>query len=322
MKLTIYNNDKIEYRGIYSINFDNGKRYIGLSERVKERLKEHCRDMRDKENILPVHAAMRKHNFEFELLEECKGNNRKELCEREIYWIDYYGTYKDKNKGYNLTPGGDGSALGCNNFSAKLNEQQIQEVYKKLMYNKDLYIYQIAAQYNISPEAMSEINNGKRYYNCYLQYPLRKAPKPNVGKGINNHLSKFKTQEQINEIYKDLRDSSLSLKEIAKKYNSNYTTISEINRGLKYITEGYDYPVRKRKKSRISKKIIQEIHNSLINTEETQKFISKKYGVSVDVVQRINNGTCESYKNLKYTYPIRANKEINKAVSTILGSEE
>ena len=324
MMLTIYENQKvykIEYRGIYSINFDNGKKYIGMSERVKERLWEHLKSKNDLTDILPVHQAMRKHDFNFELLEECHGS-REEMGEREKYWINFYNTFKDKSKGYNLTPGGDGMCCGVDNPAAKLNEQQIQEVYNKLINEKTKFIYQIAAEYNISPEAISDINNGRRYFNEFLNYPLRSEQYiPKVEKGIKNHLAKFKTQEEINKIYDELKNSNLTLRELANKYNICYTTISKINRGLEYQKENFDYPIRKEKRNlKLSYDDIDKIYEILINTKESLKSISKKYNVSQDTIIRLNKG--ETYKKENYIYPIRANKEINKAVSTISGSGE
>lgn len=324
MMLTVYENQKTyttEYRGIYSINFDNGKKYIGMSERVKERLWEHYKSKNDLTDLLPVHQAMRKHNFTFELLEICSGT-RQEMGEREKYWIKYYDTFKNKEKGYNLTPGGDGIACGINNPAAKLNEQQLQEVYYKLINDKSKFIYQIAAEYNISPEAISEINNGKRYFNEFLIYPLRSDHHmPKVGKGIENHLASFKTQEEIDNIYNELETSNLTLRELAKKYNVAYTTISKINRGLEYQKENFNYPVRKEKRNlKLSYNDIDEIYNILINTKESLKSIGEKYNVSQDTIIRLNKG--ETYKKENYIYPIRANKEINKAVSTISESGE
>ena len=127
----------------YSINFDNHKKYIGLSINVKHRLWEHIHSAKTGD-YLPVHCAMRNHSYVFEVIEELPTINRKQLIEREKYWIDFYETYKDKTKGYNLTPGGDGFGSGINNPSAKLNEKQLAEVYDKLLNDKSLYIYEIA----------------------------------------------------------------------------------------------------------------------------------------------------------------------------------
>ena len=95
------------------------------------------------------------------------------MADKEKYWIKYYDTFNNKEKGYNLTPGGDGAAVGIYNAAAKLNEQTLSEVYDLLINHLELYIYEIASKYNISSEAISEINVGKRYYNEFLQYPLR-----------------------------------------------------------------------------------------------------------------------------------------------------
>jgi uncharacterized protein YerC/predicted GIY-YIG superfamily endonuclease len=324
MKLTVYENQKTyktEYRGIYSINFENGKRYIGMSDRVKKRLWQHFKNRDNLKDILPVHRAMRIYSFEFELLEECSGS-REEMSEREKYWIKFYNTYEDKTKGYNLTPGGDGSSTGIYNSSAKLNEQQLNEVYDKLINDKTKFIYQIAAEYNISPKAISDINNGKRYYNEFLQYPLRSDKYlPKAEKGINNHLAKFKTQEEIDSIYNDLEKSNLTLRELAKKYNVSYTTISKINRGLEYQKDNTNYPIRKEKRNlKLSYEDIDSVYDMLINTKESFKSIGQKYNVSKDTIIRLNNG--KTYQKEGYLYPIRANKENNKAVSTILGPEE
>lgn len=90
---------------IYQIrNNINGKIYIGKTESsIEKRFQEHCRDSR-KENInRPLYAAMRKYGVEhfcISLLEETDNPE-----ERERYWIELLGTFKN---GYNATMGGDG----------------------------------------------------------------------------------------------------------------------------------------------------------------------------------------------------------------------
>lgn len=91
---------------VYKITNDvNGKMYIGQTSRtLAERFEEHRR-----ESIIkrfpdrPLYAAMIKYgieHFSIELIEETDYPK-----EREIYWIEYYGTFKN---GYNATFGGDG----------------------------------------------------------------------------------------------------------------------------------------------------------------------------------------------------------------------
>lgn len=94
---------------IYKItNVLNGKMYIGkTSSTIQERWKEHLKDAtrRSKEHR-PLYSAIKKYgadNFIIEQLEEVP--NDEIACKREIFWIEYYGSFKN---GYNATKGGDG----------------------------------------------------------------------------------------------------------------------------------------------------------------------------------------------------------------------
>ena len=91
---------------IYKItNNINQKIYIGKTyNTIEHRWKEHCRDAKKErcENR-PLYAAIKKYgieNFSIELIEETDNPE-----EREVYWIEYYGSFK---YGYNATKGGDG----------------------------------------------------------------------------------------------------------------------------------------------------------------------------------------------------------------------
>lgn len=91
---------------IYKItNNINGKCYIGKTERtINIRWSEHIRLSRLKLD-LPLYRAFSKYgidNFSIEEIEQC---NNDVIDEREIYWIDYFNSYR---KGYNCTAGGEG----------------------------------------------------------------------------------------------------------------------------------------------------------------------------------------------------------------------
>lgn len=93
---------------IYKINNQiNGKIYIGKTlSSIEERWKEHCKDYKKERcKKRPLYRAMNKYgieNFTIEQVEECSSEV---VNEREIYWIEQYGSFK---YGYNATAGGDG----------------------------------------------------------------------------------------------------------------------------------------------------------------------------------------------------------------------
>ena len=93
---------------IYKItNNLNGKIYIGKTiKSVQERFEEHYLASRKKRcEKRPLYDAINKYgikNFSIEQIEECDVNV---LSEREKYWIEYYGSFRN---GYNATIGGDG----------------------------------------------------------------------------------------------------------------------------------------------------------------------------------------------------------------------
>lgn len=91
---------------IYKItNNINDKIYIGQTNyTLSERLHQHYLDSKKQHRKnRPLYQAINKYgieNFSIELIEET--NNP---LEREIYWIEYYGSFKN---GYNATMGGNG----------------------------------------------------------------------------------------------------------------------------------------------------------------------------------------------------------------------
>ena len=105
---------------IYKItNNINQKSYIGKTERsIQVRYKEH---LRHKDYLdLPLYRAFNKYgieNFSVSQIEEC---NNKDLDNREIYWINFYQTYKN---GYNCTGGGEGGV--------KTYEEDIDEIIQR-----------------------------------------------------------------------------------------------------------------------------------------------------------------------------------------------
>lgn len=90
---------------IYKIVNDiNDKVYIGKTySSIEKRWKEHCQDSKKDYHNRPLYNAMNKYGIEHFYIEEIEQCENPE--EREIYWIETLGTFKN---GYNATTGGDG----------------------------------------------------------------------------------------------------------------------------------------------------------------------------------------------------------------------
>lgn len=212
--------------GIYKItNLINNKIYIGQSINCQRRWTEHKRSGRINptfsKNIrdynVPIHCAMRKYgieNFQFEIIEECASS---QLDDKEQYWIKYYQS-NDKEKGYNITAGGQQNfgLSGENHSQAKLTQIQVNEIYDLLQNHLEISIHEIGERYNISPSLISLINNGRNWKNETLNYPLRPAnyslpgeknPRAKLTAAIVKEMrNKWQNGISPNEIYKEYQE--------------------------------------------------------------------------------------------------------------------
>lgn len=290
--------------GIYKIIFPNNKVYIGLSSNIKKRLIAHNKT----NDNLPVHRAIKKYGkVSEENVEILEIVHESLLREREKYWIDYYKSFLPEN-GYNLTLGGDGASPGIFNNSAKLDQKELNELIKDLIDNI-IFIKDLVVKYNLSAEAISDINQGKRYYDENLIYPLRKntrfTSKQMKGiTGIDKESSKF-SYEEIKEIIELLRNSSLSFEKIAEKFNCSYATISHINNGKHYPNISDTYPIRKKKKTttKLSQDNLNKIYELIQNTNISFAQIARDFNISDSTVGRINSGKYHFDENKNY--PLR-----------------
>lgn len=108
----IYSKENKLFGLVYiATNKINGKLYIGLTTKgLKFRKYNHFSDAKRKKTNSLIHKAIRKYgrdSFSWKVLCECK--NKKELMEKESFFVENYNTYAyNKNSnGYNMTKGGD-----------------------------------------------------------------------------------------------------------------------------------------------------------------------------------------------------------------------
>lgn len=161
--------------GIYKIvNIKTGKTYVGQSNDIKRRFKEH--QTAGKRSRIPVDVAIQKYgkeNFSYEVIEECALN---ELNERETYWITQL---KSNIYGYNCNSGGNQASIGAQNGRAKLTEEDVKKIraaYAAHLKQKEVYeafknkvtfayfqnVWAGKAWSHIMPEVFTEEN--KQYY--------------------------------------------------------------------------------------------------------------------------------------------------------------
>lgn len=215
--------------GIYKITKkSNGKSYIGQSSNIERRFKEH----KYKKDI-PIDLAIQKYGsdaFEFSILEEC---SQEQLDEREIYWIQYYNTYK--GFGYNCSAGG-GNNRGENNGRTKLTNEDvayIRECYDAHMRRRDVYQ---KFQDKITFGSFAAIWDGSTWKDIKMEVYTQDNLdfyKYHATDGASSDKAKFTAEEvlqmrqrYVNEdarsIYKDFKD------------RCNYNTIQQILWGRTY----------------------------------------------------------------------------------------
>ena len=292
--------DKLKVCGIYKINYDNGKIYIGQALSIWSRANEH-----NSKNIYPCDKALKKHQATIEILEIIQDILL--LDDIESKWINYYNA-TDKNIGYNILKNGNASGKrGVDNCNAIFNQSQIDEIVDLLINNTKLSYKDIANQYMVSQNTIFNISQGYTYFNPNLSYPLRK----------NNHDSN--TKDSILDYFnseKDLLDLKDDLyyrwdlkieNDLTKKYNIPLKILRQINQGDIFKDIGnYNYPIRNKNIRNNQNFTIDDVLNilsDLRNSKESMTNIGLKYKIHRNTVSKINKG--EAYIIKDYDYPAR-----------------
>jgi len=127
----------MQQSGIYCIeNLVNHKKYIGQSNDIDYRWKRHKYELNcgthDNDYLQKSWNKYGEGNFIFYILELCE---IEKLDEREVYYIDFYETFSNREKGYNLTSGGQlnkkYSQEVCNKISQALQGHNVSESSRK-----------------------------------------------------------------------------------------------------------------------------------------------------------------------------------------------
>ena len=211
-----------------------------------------------------------------------------------IRWKDHFDSAYDKEEGYHLYC--SMRKYGINNFIFQVVEDGIP------LENLDAKEKEYIEYYN-------SFNNG---YNNTL------------GGQYDSWHTKL-TKKQVLEIIEKIKDD-ISFVTIAKEYNVNPSTISDINNGDTWWFEDVKYPiVNKNNKRYFTEEEIQDIYTKLRNGQ-SNRILAKIYNVSKVTIANINNGviyrhndeTCPIYKAVNAVPRLEVNqiKEIIKLLET------
>ncbi len=294
--ITNISND-LKICGIYKINYDNGKIYIGQGLSIYARALEH-----NSKNIQICDKALKQHNATIEILE--KVQDIFQLDELEDKWIDFYKA-TDKTVGYNILKNGNASGKrGVENCNASLTGSDLEKVIDLLINHTELTYEDIAHQFNVSKNTILKISKGYNYFNPSLNYPLRQNNHDAAKKDAINDY--FHNETDILALKEDLfyRWDLEIEKDLIKKYNIPLKIIREINNGYKFAEIGnYTYPIRSkniRNNNNFTQQDILNILSELKNSKKSMTDIGKKYGVHRDTISKINQGKAYIIKNYKY----------------------
>lgn len=304
--------EEIDYGicGIYKIVFNNDKLYIGLSNDIRRRMIEHVgRDLKQHPDLLVSKAILKYGIKDIEIIETFDVVDRELLKEREIYWIEFYNTFKDRNRGYNMTSGGDGASSGIYNVASKLSEDDLEKIYNYLQ-NTNLSYEKIADLTHSSYSIVSRINSGCHYHNNNFNYPLRKIRAEKYGLE-NKHSAFYNREQDLLNLIRDLKDNILDYKELREKYQIKQSTLTNINQGKIYFRSEEKYPLRPVDKGRATRRIFTEnelllIKEKLENPNITMAEIAKEVHCDRKVITDINSGKRQPNNN--WNYPIRNTK--------------
>lgn len=137
------------------------------------------------------------------------------------------------------------SLYTVNNNIYPIREERIGKLYPSeveqiicLLQDTDDSTQQIAEIFKVSRGTIEQINQGKSHFSPQRNYPIRKHL-------VNrNALSK----ETVFLIKQDLKNTSKSLRQIARERHTTHSTITGINNGKtkKHFDPNIKYPIRKR----------------------------------------------------------------------------
>jgi len=213
----------------------NGKKYVGQSTNLKERMRNHR-----KKSLRVIDKAIDKYswsNFEYEIIEE--EIPLSEIDEKEMYWISHYNTYKTDN-GYNCTPGGNMQA-GEYNPQAELSVAKAKDILEDRINHED-DISDVAERQGVSESTVRRIIYGLHWTvdKGELHDLVDQVPENPywTRSGSDNHKANIDEEEAAN-ILKDRIEERMPIQKLSDKYGRSNLLIGQLIQGEHWAIKEY-----------------------------------------------------------------------------------
>lgn len=231
-------------------------------------------------NQSKVYRAIRKYEItrkDFEIIED-NILTKEEADTREIYWINFYNSFK---KGYNSTLGGDvgnnGLLKGDASPLAKFTNEEVLEI-RKIKYSCKYSYNEVYAKYSdrCSEGCFHKIWNYYTYTEIGKEYNTPEVVNyyihNKIISGSNNKRCMFSKDDIV--IIRNLHFvDAMQIKDIVKQYNCNKSTIERILNGKTYQDIPFPEPsfIYKRDFKKYSNSDLQNLVNDFRNSNLDMK---------------------------------------------------
>jgi group I intron endonuclease len=271
------------------------KIYIGkTANKFNKRRNQHKHSALNGNSNTYFHKAIRKYgwdNFEWEIIEECGNNDF--LCEREVYWINFYNTMNNE-KGYNLTNGGEG-LVGFNPNEESRKKMSNSHKGVKLSEEHRKAIGEGQKGRVISEETRKKIGDAQRGKSRDVKgeiHPNSKLSEDDVVK-IKELLLKRESQRKIAKMFGVTRNVITS---IQKGKTWSHVIVEDFK---PFNREESNFSGESNPKSKLTEQDVKEI-KILLKKGKSQSDIAKMFGVSKHAISKIYLGKTWTHVKIQH----------------------
>lgn len=227
---------KIELKDEFKEFSSSNGVYIGQSIDVYRRFKAHKSNVRNnRRDCKTLYRAMKKYgsnNFIYNIVEKC---DHEYLDNREMYWIEYYNSYKN---GYNENIGGVVGCRGEQNGSAYITQEIADNI---RAYYRDNYVTygDTADKFNTTRPVINKVLNGISYLESEFARNYIKPKSRRITCGSENHSRSVLTQEIADEIRVVYTSNEYKQRDLAEMFEVSTTVIQDIIYGKTYLESDF-----------------------------------------------------------------------------------